>query len=81
MGISCQFLPPGGGMIPRYVLQLLHSETSQTAREKISTELESLEFLKFFDECLTKFENNQILFHKISHRFLLSTKLGRKSLP
>ncbi len=27
--ISCQFLPPGGSMGPRYVLQLLFSEKSQ----------------------------------------------------
>jgi hypothetical protein len=37
--------------------------------------LESLEFLKFSDVCLTKFENYQILLHKISHRFLLTTYL------
>ncbi len=42
------------------------------ARENISTYLGSLEFL---DVCLTKFINNQILFTKISHRFLLTTKL------
>jgi hypothetical protein len=30
-------------------------------REKISTDLESLEFYKFFDVCLTKFKNYQIL--------------------
>ncbi len=28
-GISCQFLPPGGSIIPRYVLQLLFREKSQ----------------------------------------------------
>jgi hypothetical protein len=27
------------------------------AREKMSTDLESLEFYKFYDACLTKFEN------------------------
>ncbi len=27
--ISCQFLPPGGGIVPRYVLQLLFSEKSK----------------------------------------------------
>jgi hypothetical protein len=28
------------------------------AREKLSTDLESLEFYKFFDVCFTKFKNN-----------------------
>jgi hypothetical protein len=27
--ISCQFLPPGGNMVPTYVLQLLFTEKSQ----------------------------------------------------
>jgi hypothetical protein len=39
------------------------------AREKISTYLESLEFLKFLDVFLTKFEDYQILLNKISHRW------------
>jgi len=38
------------------------------AREEISTYLESLEFQKFFDVCLTKFENYQILLNKITCR-------------
>ncbi len=42
------------------------------AREEISTYLESLEFQKFFDVCLTKFENYQILLNKIRHRFLVT---------
>ncbi len=53
--ITCQFLLPGGSMVPRYALQLLFSEISQNcfkkstttkAREKISTDLESLVFIK-----------------------------------
>ncbi len=49
------------------------------AREKISTDMESLEF---FDVCFNEFKNNSILLNKISHRFLLTTNLftGRKSL-
>ncbi len=43
------------------------------AREKLSTDLESLEFYKFFDVCFTKFKNNEILLNIISHRFLLTT--------
>ncbi len=44
--------------------------------------MESLEVSEFFEVCLTKFKNNQILLNKISHRFLLTTKLftGWKSL-
>jgi hypothetical protein len=45
------------------------------AREKISAYLESLEFYKFLDICLAKFKSNQILLIKISHRFLVTTKL------
>ncbi len=33
------------------------------------------EFWKFFNVRLTKFQNNQILLNKISHRFLMTTKL------
>jgi hypothetical protein len=48
-GITSQFLPPGGSMVPRYVLKLFICEKSQNcsnstttqAREKISTDLES----------------------------------------
>ncbi len=40
----------------------------------ISTDLESLEFCKFFDVGLTKFKNNQNLLLKTSHRYLLTTK-------
>ncbi len=50
-------------------------------REK-SAYVESLEFYKKFDACLTKLEIYQILLNKIIYRFLLTTKLfsGRKSL-
>jgi hypothetical protein len=41
----------------------------------MNTDLESLDFLEFFDEGLTKFKNNQILLNEISHRFLPTTKL------
>ncbi len=45
------------------------------AKEKIRTHLESSEFKTFFDVCLTKFENYQILLCKISHIFLATIKL------
>ncbi len=38
-------------------------------REKLSTDLESLEFKNIFDECLTKFENYQILLIKLATDF------------
>jgi hypothetical protein len=44
------------------------------ASEKISTDLESLEFLKSLGVCLAKFENYQILLNKISHRFIVTAK-------
>jgi len=37
--------------------------------------LGSLKILEFFDVCLTKFENYQILLNKISRRFLVTMKL------
>ena len=43
--------------------------------------LESLDFKKILDACLTKLENYQILLNKISHRFLLTTKLLRGEIP
>ncbi len=89
-GISCEFLPPGGSTGPSYVLQLYlvknhkiaDNSAITEAREKFSTYLESLEFSKFVGACLTKFENYQILHNKISHRWLVTTKLfsGWKSL-
>jgi hypothetical protein len=51
------------------------NSTTTKARGKLSTDLESLEFYNNFDACLTKFKNSQILFNKLSHRFLLTTKL------
>jgi hypothetical protein len=51
------------------------STTTTKAREKLSTDLESLEFLKTFNVRQTKFRNSQILLNKISHIFLLTAKL------
>jgi hypothetical protein len=49
--ISCQFLPSGASMVPRYVLQLLFNEKllnvenpTNTNQEIITTDLESVEF-------------------------------------
>ncbi len=52
--------------------KIAKNSTTTKAREKLSKVLESLEF---FDVSLTKFKNSQILLNKISHRFLLATKL------
>jgi hypothetical protein len=55
--------------------KITNNSTTTKAGEKISTDLEPLELQKFFDACLTKVKNNQILLNKISRRFLLTTKL------
>ncbi len=49
--------------------------------KKKSTDWESLEFSIKFDVSLTEYKNNKILLNKISHWFLLTTKLltGQKS--
>ncbi len=51
------------------------------AREKISTDLESLEFKKNFDILKTKSKNGNILLNINSHLFVLTNKLfiGRRS--
>jgi hypothetical protein len=63
----------------RNITKIDKKSTTTKATEKISADLESLDLHKFFDVCLTKFKNNQILLNKISHRFLLTTKLGERS--
>jgi hypothetical protein len=55
--------------------KIANNSAATEAKEKISTYLESLEFQKFFSVYFTKFENYQILLNKISHRFLVTTKL------
>ncbi len=55
--------------------KIANNSATTEAREKISTDLNTLEFEKLFDVCLTKIENNQILRNKISHRFLMTNKL------
>ncbi len=69
----------GPAMLCNFYLVKIHkiSDNSATTegRDKISTYLESLEFWTFFDACLTKLDNYQILLNKIIHRFLLTTKL------
>jgi hypothetical protein len=70
-------------MVPRYALQLLFSEkiqnpiTQQPLKLDINiwTNLEYLEFKKYFDECVNKFKSNNILLNKISHRYVLTTTL------
>ncbi len=55
--------------------KIAKNSTTTKAREKISTDLESLEVKKFFDECLTTFKSDLIWLNTISHRSLLTTKL------
>jgi hypothetical protein len=52
-----------------------YNASTTEAREKISTNLESLEFQQFVDAHLTKFKNNQISLNKMSHRFLVRARL------
>ncbi len=61
-----------------YILKnhkIVNNSATTEAREEISTYLETLNFYKFLDTCLTKFENYQNLLNKISHKFLVATKL------
>ncbi len=62
--------------------KIANNSATTEAREEISADLESLELKKIFDVCLNKFENNQILLNKISHRFQATTPLfsGWKSI-
>jgi hypothetical protein len=50
------------------VNKIANNSTTTEAREKISADLESLNF-KIFYVCVTKYKNNQILLNKISHFF------------
>jgi hypothetical protein len=49
--------------------------TTTEAKENITTDLESLGFLKFFDALLPTLKNNQFLLDKSRHQFLMTTKL------
>ncbi len=51
-----------------------NNSATTEAREKISADLGSFEFEKFFDVCFTKFENYQILLYKTSHGYLVTTQ-------
>jgi len=55
--------------------KIANNSATTEARDKISADLDPVEFMNCFDKCLTKFENYQILIYKISHRFLRTTKL------
>jgi hypothetical protein len=88
--MSCQNLLRGGSMSPTYVLQPLFSEKSQNCQKpnnhqsqrKNKQRFEILRISEIIDVFLTKFENYKILRNKISHRFLVTTKLfdERKTL-
>jgi len=58
--------------------KIAKNSTTTKAREKIITDYYPKN-LSFFGVYLTKFKNNQILLNKISHRFLLKTKLGERA--
>jgi hypothetical protein len=55
--------------------KIANNSVTVEAIEKISTDLESLEFYKNFDARLTKLKNNQFSLNKICRRFFATTKL------
>jgi len=55
------------------VTKLLITQQPLKLEKKINTNFEALEFQKFLDVNLTKFENSQILLNKISHSILVSS--------
>jgi hypothetical protein len=68
-------LPPGSSMGPRNVLQLLFGEKWPKLQKNLTTKAREKILRIVLDVCLNKFKNNHFLFHKISHSFLLTTKL------
>ncbi len=62
--------------------KIANNSNNHYNERKISTYVESLELYKFFDTCFTRLKTNYLLLIKISHRFILTTKLftGWKSL-
>ncbi len=54
--------------------KIVKNSTTTKAREKIRSDLKSLEFKEFFDVCLTIFKN-QILPNKITNRLQMAVKL------
>jgi hypothetical protein len=73
--ISYQFPPPGAAWseicFATLILQKNHKIVNISSitkvREKISTNFESLYFMKYLDVCFNKFINHQILLDKISN--------------
>ncbi len=55
--------------------KIVKNSTTTKAIEKLRTDLESIEFLKNVMHVLLNLKKNQILLNKISHGFLLATKL------
>ncbi len=51
------------------------ANNSTTTQARKNTDLDSLEFLKYFDVCLAKFKNDPTLFNKIGCQFLGMNKL------
>ncbi len=65
------------GLVCNFYHGVVNNSTTTEPRGTISTDLE---FLEFFDICLTKFKNNQILLNNISHRYLMTTRLFKAYL-
>ncbi len=81
--ISFQFLPSGGSIGSRYLLQHLFSEKNTKLLiaqqpqklEKKYAHICNPQNFSNFQVCLTKFKNYQILLNRISHKFPATTKL------
>ncbi len=81
--ISYQILLPGGSMGHRYVLELLFGKKLKTSLKtqqppkaiKKSAVIWNPYNLRNFWYMIENFKNNQILFNKISHGYLATTKL------
>jgi hypothetical protein len=55
--------------------KIAKNSTTALAIKKYAQIWNPQNFKKYFDACLTKFKNNQILLNKISHRFLTTSYL------
>jgi hypothetical protein len=79
--LSLSFARRQFGTLDFCVMKLLENTITSTTtsgheeRKKINAVLESLEFLKLFDVCLTEFRNNRFLLCKYGNNFLFSSEL------
>jgi hypothetical protein len=72
MQVSCHLLLPGGSMGPDMFCNFYLVKDHKIAKKSKTNKTREREKI---DVCLTKFKNNNILQSKVSHIFLLTTKL------